>query len=318
MPPDLLRRQIGEGVLAFPATPFTPAGELDADAFERHAAFLASHRPCALVPAGGAGELFSLSIAEHETIVKLTVAAAGDIPVIAGAGQGIAIAAEMARAAERAGAAAILLFPPYLIAPEQQGLAAYVEHVCRSVSIGVVVYSRNNGVVSPKTALQLADSCPNLVGIKDGTGDFEQLVGMRQLVGDRLVMINGVPTAELIAPQCFAMGTRSYSSAVFSFMPPLAARYFRAVRDGEQTVVDRLLREFYVPLGALRGRKRGYAVSIVKAGLRVVGRPAGPVRPPLTDLTADEERELETLMSRAGRLLDELGHEGKPPMRALG
>jgi 5-dehydro-4-deoxyglucarate dehydratase len=302
---SMLKRRISEGVLAFPVTPFSRDGAFDAAAFESHVAWLTANRPAALCPAGGAGELFSISLEEHEKICRLAVAAGAGIPVIAGAGQGIAVATQMARAAEKAGADAILLFPPYLIAPEQAGLFAYAEAVCRSVGIAVIVYSRNNGVLTADTALRLADSCPNLIALKDGTGDFESLVALALRAGDRLAIINGVPTAEIIASQCFALGIRSYTSAVFSFLPDLALAYFRAVRDGNRTTVDRLLTEFYVPLTAIRNRKRGYAVSLVKAGLEIVGHPAGPVRPPLIDFAPEDRRDLAALIARAAALIDQ-------------
>ena len=134
--------------------------------------------------------------------------------------------------------------------------------------------------------------------MKDGTGDFESLTTLKGLAGDRLVLINGVPTAEMIAPQCFSIGIRSYTSAVFTFLPDLATRYFQAVRDNDRATFERLLRDFYVPLSAIRGRKKGYAVSIMKAGLRIVGRSAGGVRPPLVDLSASDEAELAALIER--------------------
>lgn len=260
-----------------------------------------------MVAAGGAGELFSLSLNEHELVIGAAVEATPEIPVVAGVGFGVAIACEMARTAERLGAAALLVFPPYLVASEQDGLAAYVEAVCRSVSLAVIVYSRGNGVLAPATALRLAETCPNLIALKDGTGDLEQLTTLKQQAGDRLVVVNGVPTAEMIAPQCFAIGICSYTSAVFTFLPGLATRYFQAVRDNDRATFERLLREFYVPLSAIRSRKRGYAVSIMKAGLRIVGRSAGRVRPPLIDLSENEEAELAALMER------NLAEAGEPP-----
>ena len=300
--PEMLKRRIAEGLVAFPATPFTQDGELDVGGLEEHIATLAAHRPSLLVPAGGAGELFSLSAAEHETICRIAVAEKTGIPVMAGVGFGVAMATEMARTAERAGADAILLFSPYLITPDQEGLAAYVAAVCRAVGIGVVAYSRNNGVLAADTALRLADACPNFIAVKDGTGDFEGLVSLKQRAGDRLTLINGVPTAEIIAPQCFAIGIRSYSSAVFSFLPEFALAYFRAVRDGDEGTVNRMLAEFYVPLTAIRNRKRGYAVALVKAGLGAVGQPAGPVRPPLVDFSPADARDLALLIERARAL----------------
>lgn len=296
---EVLKRRIAEGILAFPATPFDASDAVDVEAFQGQLAHLAAYRPSAIVAAGGAGELFSLSPAEHELVIRAAVEATPEVPVVAGVGFGVAIACDMARTAEQLGATALLVFPPYLIASEQEGLAAYVEAICRSVSLAVVVYSRGNGVLAPATALRLAERCPNLVALKDGTGDFESLTILKERAGDRLVLINGVPTAEMIALQCFSIGIRSYTSAVFTFLPGLAARYFEAVRDGDRDTFERLLREFYVPLSAIRSRRRGYAVSIMKAGLRIVGRSAGPVRPPLVDLSASEEAELAALIERA-------------------
>jgi len=207
----------------------------------------------------------------------------------------------MARAAERAGADAVLLLPPYLVACEQEGLLRHIGAVCRAVAIGVVVYSRNNGIVTPDTALRLAEAHPNLIGVKDGTGNFEALTELKLRAGKRLAIINGVPTAEILAPQCFAIGIRSYSSAAFTFLPALAQRFLAALRQGDQDVVEALLANFYLPLIALRSRKPGYSVSIVKAGLRVAGMPAGPVRPPLVDLSPAEEGELAALVEATRR-----------------
>jgi 5-dehydro-4-deoxyglucarate dehydratase len=306
---ELLKHRLSEGILAFPATPFKGGG-IDTATYSAHIADLVAGSPVAIVPAGGAGEIFSLSPAEQDLLVRAAVEASGEIPVIAGAGQGVSVATAMARAAERAGVAAVLLFPPYLVTPEQEGLAAYVEEVCRSVSIPVIAYSRDNGVLTPDTALRLAERCPNLIAVKDGTGDFEALVTLKRRAGDRLTLINGVPTAEMIAAQCLALGVRSYTSAVFTFLPTVANRFYQALRAGDQTTVDLLLAEFYVPLSAIRRRKRGYAVAIVKAGLRLAGKPVGGVRPPLVGLSPADDRDLAALIGRATDLL------GEAPRRA--
>lgn len=144
---------------------------------------------------------------------------------------------------------------------------------------------------------RLADTQANLIGLKDGTGDFETLQILKRDFSDRLALINGVPTAEMTARQCFAIGIRTYSSAVFSFLPGLATAFFRSVRDNDFAGSERLMNEFYLPLVQLRRRRAGYAVSIIKAGLRAVGKPAGSVRPPLVDLTSAEEDELKALIA---------------------
>lgn len=290
---------VSHGILAFPATAFKSADTLDCEANAAHISFLVGHAPSALVCSGGAGEIFSLDLAEQRALVEVTVANAAGIPVVAGVGQGAANAREGARNAEKAGADALLLFPPYLVHAEQEGLRDYIADICRSTGLPVIVYSRDNGIVTTETALRLADECPNFLGIKDGVGDFEALLEFKLRGGERLALINGVPTAEILAVQCFAFGIESYSSAVFSFLPEVATRFFKAVSSRDAAETSRLLHEFYLPLTALRKRRRGYAVSIIKAGLRLVGQPAGPVRPPLTDLTHEDMAELERLIGVA-------------------
>lgn len=77
---------------------------------------------------------------------------------------------------------------------------------------------------------------------------------------------------EIIARQMFALGVRSYTSTVFTLLPEVAARYYRSLVAHDDAAVDRVLGDFNLPLAALRSRRRGYAVAIVKAGLRAVGR----------------------------------------------
>jgi 5-dehydro-4-deoxyglucarate dehydratase len=95
------------------------------------------------------------------------------------------------------------------------------------------------------------------------------------------------------------MGVTTYSSAIFNFVPQFAQEFYAAVRRHDQPAVFAKLREFVLPYIAIRNRRKGYAVSIVKAGMKAIGRPAGPVRPPLTDLDANEFEELKKLI--AGR-----------------
>jgi 5-dehydro-4-deoxyglucarate dehydratase len=296
--PDVLKQRIVEGIMAFPATPFHPDGSLDQGSLESHVAFLAQHRPTALAAAGGAGEIFSLTLPEHEQVVRTTVRHSAGIPVIGGAGYGTLMACEMARAVERAGADAVLLLPPYLVRCEQEGLYHHIRAVCSAVSIAVIPYSRDNAVIAPDTVLRLADNCPNLIAVKDGTGDVASVSSLTDRAGERLIVINGAPTAEVFAPQYRELGVHSYSSAVFTFLPLVARHFFTALRSGDQALTSAMLGEFFAPLVELRNRKRGYAVSIVKAGLRVAGMPAGPVRAPLVDLEADEESSLASLVAR--------------------
>lgn len=306
MTPNEMAHTVGAGLLTFPVTPFDAEYRVDEAKFREQCAWMLSHEVVALFAAGGTGEFFSLTANEVERVVRAAVeVAAGKVPVIAGCGYGTAMAIELAQSAERAGADGILLLPPYLMEAKQEGLAAHVEAVCKSVSIGVIQYNRGNAVLHEAGLARLAERCPNLVGFKDGVGDLELMMRVYATLGDRLTYIGGLPTAETFAMPYLEMGVTTYSSAIYNFMPEWAVAFYRAIRARDHATVLRELREFVLPYIALRDRGRGYAVSIVKAGLNVIGRPAGPVRLPLTDLTTAEHDELAALIGRAdARLAD--------------
>ena len=120
-------------------------------------------------------------------------------------------------------------------------------------------------------------------------------------LGDRLTYIGGLPTAETFALPYLDMGVTTYSSAVFNFVPEFATNFYAAVRQRDHETIQAGLKDFILPLIAIRNRKKGYAVSIIKAGMKVIGRDSGPVRPPLTDLTEQEMAELTALVKNLPR-----------------
>lgn len=299
MSPDELRARLGSGLLSFPVTHFDDELELNEAAYRQHCAWLIDHGPAALFAAGGTGEFFSLTFEEVAAVVAAAAAEASRrLPIVAGCGYGTRTAVQLAQSVESAGADGVLLLPPYLVSASQEGLATHVETICRATALGVIVYNRDNCVLSAETLARLAERNPNLIGFKDGVGDIELMVRIRCMLGDRLVYIGGPPTAETFAQAYLAIGVATYSSAIFNFLPGWALRFYRAVRAGDANTVERELDRFVLPYLALRNRRSGYAVSIVKAGMKAVGRPAGPVRPPLVDLTEEELGDLEQLVRR--------------------
>lgn len=297
--PADLAEQLKSGLLSFPVTHFTPDLELDLDAYRQHLAWLAEHPVAGLFAAGGTGEGFSLSLAETDAVVRAAVSeVAGRTPVLAPATGATVNAVAQARAAADAGADGILLMPPYLTEAGQDGLYEHVSRVCEATGLGVVVYSRANAVLHAPTVARLAQANPTLIGFKDGIGNVEQMTRTYATVGDRLMYIGGLPTAETFALPLLQLGVSTYSSALFNFVPEWAVAFYDAVRRQDTDEVYRRLREFVLPYLDIRDRTPGYAVSIVKAGLEAIGRPAGPVRPPLTDLRPDERAELATLVER--------------------
>jgi len=301
MTPQDLKTIIGSGLLSFPLTDFDEQGDFDALGYAQRLEWLAPYGASALFAAGGTGEFFSLTADEYPRIIKTAVdTCRGKVPIIAGAGGPTRFAIQCAREAEKAGAHGILLLPHYLTEAGQEGLAAHVEAVCHSVRFGVIVYNRGVCKLQPATLARLADRCPNLIGFKDGIGDIELMMSIYQRMGDRFAYLGGLPTAEVYAAAYKALGTPVYSSAVFNFIPKTAMQFYEAVRTDDHATQNRLLREFFMPYLDIRNQGAGYAVSIVKAGAKIVGHDAGPVRAPLTDLKPQEMEQLAALIAALG------------------
>ena len=301
MHPQQLKTILSSGLLSFPLTDFDEAGNFNPSTYAARLEWLAPYGATALFAAGGTGEFFSLTAGEYADVIKVAVdTCRGKVPILAGVGGPTRAAIALAQEAERLGAHGALLLPHYLTEASQDGLIAHVEAVCKSVKFGVVVYNRGVCRLSADSLAILADRCPNLIGFKDGIGDIELMVQIWRRMGDRFSYLGGLPTAEVYAAAYKALGVPVYSSAVFNFMPKLAMDFYHAVAADDSATSNRLLDQFFLPYLEIRNRKPGYSVSIVKAGARLVGHSAGPVRTPLTDLTAQEDDMLSKLILAQG------------------
>lgn len=296
-PPEGLRL---DGVLFFPVTPFDRGGGVAEKVLALHVERGVAHAPGGVFAACGTGELHALSAEEYSSVIEVAVgSAAGQVAVIAGAGGGLPQAIECARRAAVARAEGVLLLPPYLASGPPEGVAAFVEAVADASALPVIVYQRANAQFTPATAARVARH-PNVVGFKDGLGDFDRMqriiAAVRAEVGPGFLFFNGLPTAELTAAAYRGIGVHRYSSAVFGFAPEIANAFYRSLHHGDGEVARRLLERFYSPLVELRDAVPGYAVSLVKAGVRLSGLDVGGVRPPLVDPTPDHVAQLRRII----------------------
>jgi 5-dehydro-4-deoxyglucarate dehydratase len=300
-----------DGVLFFPVTPFSRGdGSVDLDIFREHVTTRLESGPGAVFPACGTGEFHALTTAEALSVTRAAVdVTAGRVPVVAGAGGPIGQALELARGAADAGADALLLLPPYLVAGPLAGLMAYVAEVAAASPLPVIVYHRGTARFTADAVRELARD-PKVIGFKDGIGD----VGLAQEIAlavaesgrDDFHLFNGLLTAELTQGAYRAIGIPLYSSAAFAMLPEIALAHYRAYAAGDEAVRQRVLREFYVPLVRLRDETPGFGVSLIKAGLRLGGLDVGPVRAPLVDPTAEQTDRLAAILEGGRRLAAEL------------
>ncbi len=301
MTPSELKTALSSGLLSFPLTDFDADLRFDPRGYAARLEWLMPYGASVLFAAGGTGEFFSLEPTEYADVIRTAAETCrGRVPIVAGAGGGTRLAISYAQQAERCGAQGLLLLPHYLTEAGQDGLVAHVEAVCRSVKIGVVVYNRGACKLTAASLAKLAERCPNLIGFKDGLGDVERIVSIRQTLGDRFVYVGGMPTHEVYAAPYKALGVPVYSSAIFNFVPRTAMEFYNAYAAGDNATTSRLIRDFFLPYLEIRNQGQGYAVSIVKAGATIVGKSAGPVRPPLTDLKPAEVERLAALIGTLG------------------
>lgn len=298
MAPDELQARI-KGMLSFPVTPFDGRGEVDLPRYREHLRYMLESGADALFVCGGTGEFYSLSLDEYRALVRAAVEEVGGrAPVVAGMGYGVSLAGEFAEAAQAAGADGLLVLPPYLLQAEQEGLYEHYRTVAESTSLGLILYQRDNALFTPRTVARLAQ-IPTVNGFKDGHGDMERLLRIRLAVGDRLLLLNGMPTAELSVPAFAGTGVSLYSSAVFNFVPEIASAFCNAAQRSDRAEMDRLLNGFYRPFAQLRDEVRGYAVALIKAGVEVRGRRAvGPVRAPLIRPSEEHRRQLTEIVEQ--------------------
>ena len=299
-----IKASLGDGLLSFPITDLDSDGNFVAKAYAERIDWFVKHGVSSVFVAGGTGEFFSLSEGEYRQVVETATETVSEkTPVISSAGRSIPQAIAFAKIAEEAGINALLLMPPYLTAGPQDGLVEYARTIMQNTNLPVIYYNRRNGALTSEYVQELADSCPNFIGLKDGTGDMQELNDTIKTVGDRLTFIGGVPTAEIIAEAYLAIGVNTYSSAVFNFAPELVIYFYKSLRAGDLETVRDLTNAFYIPFVRLRSRKKGYAISLIKAGARIIGRDAEDVRAPLVMPTPEECELLKKIISDGEKIM---------------
>jgi 5-dehydro-4-deoxyglucarate dehydratase len=287
------------GALAFPITPYAADGSVDFDAVRTNASILADTPVSAIVAPSGTGEIFALTPGEINEIVAATVEVAKGKPVIAAAGIGPTIGAEMAAAAERAGAAAVMIVPPYYGKPDPDALIRYYADIAAGSSLPVLPYARDAALLTPTMVERLVTDIPKVIAFKDGRADVRLFQQIREHVvaacgEDRLVWLAGSGD-DLVAPY-FAAGAEGYTSSLACFWPEASGKLYDLAVAGDYGALAAFHQRVVQPIYALRQRRPGYEVSVMKAAMEILGYTAGPVRPPLANVTDAEREELAIIL----------------------
>ncbi|MBM3728688.1 MAG: 5-dehydro-4-deoxyglucarate dehydratase [Acidobacteria bacterium] len=268
------------GVFGFPVTPFKNDLSLDLEGLEANVAGMIQHPYCAVVAAGGTGEIYSMSVDEAVEVVRTTVRVVnGRMPVVAGVGYNTPMGAEMARRMEQAGADALLVMPPYYSNAPEAGLFDYYETIGRASGLPLALYSRDWAVFSPNQVARLCDRVPTLQIWKDGQGNIRTYQRIMQQVGDRLAWVGGL--GDDCAPGYFAIGVQAYTSSISNISAKVSLALAEAGLARDFATMNTLMEKYVHPLYSIRERVKGYEVSVMKLLMDELGFRGGPVRPPL-------------------------------------
>ncbi|AMM86726.1 4-hydroxy-tetrahydrodipicolinate synthase [Martelella sp. AD-3] len=280
-------------------TPFAENGALDEAGFVDHVNWMIDEGSHGLVPVGTTGESPTLSHDEHRRVVDLCVeAAAGRVPVIAGAGSNnTREAIELAQHAEKAGADAVLVVTPYYNKPTQKGLYAHFAAVAEAITLPIIIYNippRSVIDMLPETMGQLARDCPNIVGVKDATGKIERVSEQRISCGADFIQISGEDATAL---GFVAHGGVGCISVTANVAPKLCCAFQTALLNGDfKTALsyqDRLM-----PLHKALFLEPG--VSGTKYALKRIGRMSDAVRLPLLGVEERTAGAIDAALRHAG------------------
>lgn len=288
-----------KGSMTALVTPFRN-GELDLETLKRLVEWQISEGTAGLVPVGTTGESPTLSHAEHETVVTEVVkAAAGRVPVIAGAGSNNTLESlRLAQHAQSVGADAVLVVTPYYNKPTQRGLIAHFTAIHDATDLPIIIYNippRSVVDMSPATMGELA-KLPRIVGVKDATGDLARVSAQRITCGRDFIQLSG---EDATAHGFNAQGGVGCISVTANVAPALCAQLQAATAEGDYAraleIQDRLM-----PLHQAIFTEPGLVG--VKYAMSKLGLCSEEVRLPLTGLTESTESLVENALRHAGLL----------------
>ena len=282
-------------------TPMKPNGEVNYEAFARHIEFQIANHTDAIIVCGTTGEASTLTHEEHLECIRFCVKqVAGRIPVIAGTGSNCTqTAIYLSQEAEKAGVDGLLLVTPYYNKATQKGLKEHFTMVANSVKVPIVLYNipgRTGVNIQPETIVSLCEEVPNIVGVKDATDNLNQFMKLMALAKGKVDVYSG--NDNQIVP-LMSMGAKGVISVLSNIAPQqthdICAKYLEGkVTESAQMQLDALdlVSALFCEVNPIPGKK----------ALNLMGREAGGLRRPLTEMEDENAKKLEKAMKEYGLL----------------
>jgi dihydrodipicolinate synthase/N-acetylneuraminate lyase len=290
------------GILVAVTTPFTAdASAVDEEVLASQVDRLVGAGVHGLVPCGTTGEFTTLSPEEYRRVIELYVnAAAGRVPVVAGVGSlSTAGAIDLAQHAERVGADAVMLVPPFYDPLDFGMLKVFLTAVAESITLPIVYYNVPGATGIRLTADQIAElgEIDGVDYLKDTSGDAVTLADLLASRGDRIKAFNGWDTLTFFG---LASGAEASVWGTAGVVPELAVQLWETLAERGDLVKAR---ELWQDLWAISDFLESVNyVAGIKAGLELIGHPAGPARAPIQPLPQVERERFAAILTRAGVL----------------
>lgn len=292
---------IFEGAGVALVTPFYPNGEVNFDKLRDLLEEQIAGGTDAIISCGTTGESSTMSHEEHVEVVRFTCEVVnGRIPVIAGAGSNSTKEAiHLSQAAEKAGADGLLLVTPYYNKATQNGLIAHYTAIAESVNIPILLYhipGRTGVTMKPETIVKLCKDVPNIVGVKEASGNFSAMAEIMNLADGCVDLYSG--NDDQIVP-LLSLGGKGVISVLSNVAPQQTHDICQAFFDGDvkkscelQLAAIPLINVLFCEVNPIP----------VKAALNLMGRETGPMRLPLTEMEPQNQERLAKAMKAYGIL----------------
>lgn len=292
---------IFEGAGVALVTPFYPNGEVNFDKLRDLLEEQIAGGTDAIISCGTTGESSTMSHEEHVEVVRFTCEVVnGRIPVIAGAGSNSTKEAiHLSQAAEKAGADGLLLVTPYYNKATQNGLIAHYTAIAESVNIPILLYhipGRTGVTMKPETIVKLCKDVPNIVGVKEASGNFSAMAEIMNLADGCVDLYSG--NDDQIVP-LLSLGGKGVISVLSNVAPQQTHDICQAFFDGDvkkscelQLAAIPLINALFCEVNPIP----------VKAALNLMGRETGPMRLPLTEMEPQNQERLAKAMKDYGIL----------------
>jgi dihydrodipicolinate synthase/N-acetylneuraminate lyase len=268
-----------KGVLPAITTPFNADGSVDHAFLGKHAQILVDAGCSAIVPLGSLGEAATLSFDEKVAIIKTLVAAVGGkVPVVPGiASLSTEEAVKLAQTAKAAGAGGVMVLPVYVYSSDWLEISAHAKAVLGATDLPAILY--NNPIayktdIVPAQIAELAATFPNLHAVKESSGDVRRFAAIKEVLGDRLVLLVGMDDAIV---EGLAMGAEGWIAGLVNAYPVESVKLFELARDGGYKAAAELY-NWFLPL--LRLDTVPKFVQLIKLVQEKVGLGSEKVRAP--------------------------------------